>query len=129
MENLLQSLTAETSLAWGWGGISFGFLAGAILGLFVKKPEWLGGYPTEARKYIRLGHIAMVALGMINVLLAFTLKSGFEIPAMTQLLFIVGLIGMPISCFITAAKPIAFYLFPVPAMSLFIGSILLIQNL
>ena len=44
-------------------------MTGAVLGLRFHRDDFLGGYGSFRRRIVRLGHIAMAALGMINVLL------------------------------------------------------------
>jgi hypothetical protein len=53
---------------FGWGMILTAFVTGAVLGLFFYREDFLGGYASFRRRIIRLGHIALAALGMINVL-------------------------------------------------------------
>ena len=54
----------------GWGMILTAFVTGAILGLFFYREGFLGGYASFRRRLIRLGHIALAALGMVNLLFA-----------------------------------------------------------
>lgn len=52
----------------GWSLILCGFVSGSLLGLGFHRAEFLGGYGSFRRRLLRLGHIALVALGMLNVL-------------------------------------------------------------
>src|SRR4051812_50064235 len=54
----------------GWGCVLAAFLSGSGIGLFFHRDNFLGGYASFARRMLRLGHIALAALGMINVLFA-----------------------------------------------------------
>ena len=56
----------------GWSLILAGFLAGAVIGLGFHRDEYLGGDSSFRRRMVRLGHIALAALGIIN--LAFALS-------------------------------------------------------
>lgn len=110
--------TAVHSVQLGWLGIFSGFLSGMVIGLIVWNDKNMGGYASIKRRYIRLGHIAMAALGMINVLAGLTVQIGLPLPPQTLVLLGVGLITMPITCFIYAFNKYGFYLFPLPATSL-----------
>ena len=48
-----------------WLGILLGFIAGAVLGLFFHKENWLGGYASWPRRMARLGHISFFSCGKI----------------------------------------------------------------
>jgi len=61
--------------------MAVGIAGGLILGLWsfdgpVRVPDWIGDYASTSRRMIRLAHIALMALGMINILL------GRELPAL-----------------------------------------------
>ena len=107
------------SLDAGWIGICLGCVAGAIQGLFFHREQWLGGYNSWARRMMRLGHISLVALGLINLAFALTVKSygiadGVAWPAR---LLVVGLTTMPLLCYLSAFRPVFRNLFFIPALS------------
>src|SRR5258705_12701826 len=52
----------------GWSLILVAFIVGAILGLRTHRDDFLGGYTSYRRRMVRLGHIALAALGGMNVL-------------------------------------------------------------
>jgi hypothetical protein len=88
----------------GWGLILGGFLAGAVLGLFFHHDDFLGGYASFSRRLLRLGHIALVAMGAINVLYSL---GPWPVPGSTLALaasvaLIAGGVLMPAVCFLTA---------------------------
>src|SRR6185436_7615620 len=60
------------ALNWyaGWGLILAAFVSGAGIGLFFHRDDFWGGYTSFRRRIVRLGHIALAALGMINLLFA-----------------------------------------------------------
>ena len=64
---------------FGWSLILAAFVVGAILGLFFYREDFLGGYASFRRRLLRLGHVALAALGMLNVL--FSLTPGTSAPA------------------------------------------------
>lgn len=114
--------------AFGWLWIALGFVSGTFMGLHFYKEEWLGGYDSWRRRLIRLGHIATVALGAINILFAL---SAPHIPLadwernLASYAFVVGGISMPIVCGLSAwHKPLR-HLFPIPVISLLTAGITL----
>ena len=87
----------------GWLLILSGFLSGSLLGLSFHREDFLGGYTSFRRRIIRLGHIALVALGGINVLYG---VSPLPQPERWQCLaasmcFLAGGVAMPAVCFLT----------------------------
>ncbi len=87
----------------GWLLILIGFLSGSLLGLFFHREGFLGGYTSFRRRIIRLGHIALVALGGINVLYGI---SPWPTPDRWQSLaasicLLGGGVAMPAVCFLT----------------------------
>lgn len=107
------------SLDAGWIGICLGCVAGAIQGLFFHREQWLGGYNSWTRRMMRLGHISLVALGLINLAFAFTVKvygveDGAILPAR---LLVVGLTTMPLVCYLSAFRAAFRHLFFIPALS------------
>ena len=61
-------------LILGWSCIGAGLLMGACLGVAFLRDDFLGGYGSRRRRLVRLAHIALVALGAINILFAVTLQ-------------------------------------------------------
>ena len=111
------------NLLAGWIGFLAGAATGALIGLFFHRDDWLGGYGSYPRRLIRLGHIACFGLGLINILFALTavhLPSGLVARAASVLL-IIGLITMPLTCFLTAWRKPFRHLFFIPAGSTLIG--------
>ncbi len=107
--------------AAGWLLIALGFLSGAALGLGFAKPGFLGGYASWERRMLRLGHIALVALGVLNI---FWVHSAPRIAWPTPwaeiggwLLFI-GSVAMPLACVLCAYRRRAIAVFSVPVVAL-----------
>lgn len=107
--------------AIGWIGITLGFIWGAALGLGFLNPDYLGGYASPRRRLLRLGHIAAIALGLLNILFwlcqprlglgpwgATTASAGL----------IAGAFLMPACCALAAWRPAFARLFPLPVVSL-----------
>lgn len=87
----------------GWALVLGAFVTGAVIGLFFHREEFWGGYASFRRRIVRLGHIALAALGMMNVLYAL---SPWPAAASWQglwagRLWLAGAIAMPAVCFLS----------------------------
>src|SRR5262249_55873160 len=104
----------------GWGLILSAFGTGAILGLFFHQEDFLGGYVSFRRRIVRLGHIALAALGMMNVLFALSpWPASGQWPAHPASWgFVVGGVTMPAVCFLAGWRESFRHLFVVPVASL-----------
>ncbi len=105
----------------GWTLILSGFLTGAGLGLFFHQEKFLGGYTSFRRRIVRLGHIALVALGALNVLYSVSCPASGG----ASLCFIAGGISMPLVCFLTGWKAALRRLFPIP-VALLVAAVVLV---
>src|SRR4051812_25352998 len=67
---LANAFAAAATVNWaaGWVMILLGFLTGVPVGLFFHRDEFWGGYSSFRRQIFRLGHIAFVELGILNLL-------------------------------------------------------------
>lgn len=109
----------------GWVLILLAFVTGAVIGLFFHREEFLGGYQSFPRRLLRLGHIALAALGMMNVIFSL---SPWPAPAhwtghAASLCFIAGGITMPAACFLTSWRKPFRHVFVVPVVALFLAVI------
>ena len=108
----------------GWSSMVGGALSGAAIGLFFHLDAWMGGYGSFRRRMVRLGHIAMFGLGILNVLFALSLSarpiSELYLP-FASAGFWAGAIAMPACCFLTAWRSSFRHLFPIPVIALLIG--------
>ncbi len=109
----------------GWWLVLAAFLTGAIVGLGFHREEFLGGYGSFRRRLLRLGHIALAALGTLNILYGLA-----PVPAATPAfwpgaLLLAGAIAMPLVCFLSAWRQPFRHLFFLPVM-LLIGAVGLI---
>lgn len=90
----------------GWGLVVAGFLSGAALGWRFGEPDFWGGYASFRRRLARLGHIAMVALGLLNVLLSLACEvrgwGWTPVLGASGGCAIAGGIAMPAVCFLSA---------------------------
>ena len=105
---------------FGWLLVLAGFATGAVIGLSFHREEFLGGYNSFRRRLVRLGHIALAALGMMNVLfsLAPWPTPGSWSGGAASLCFIVGGVAMPAACFLTAWRPGFRHVFALPVTAL-----------
>lgn len=141
----------SVNLLVGWTMILASFVVGGYIGTRAQDEQWLGGYASVPRRLVRLGHIALAALGILNVIvwilfsvaLASSPVSGTQssvalhsqpapLVALSQLpetyrmaislLFAVGGILMPIICFLSAMDFRWRCLFAIPVTLLIVGS-------
>lgn len=114
------------SVAIGWWLIASGFITGAVIGLLAQREVWLGGYASRPRRLVRLGHIALIALGALNVVWPLTTTAGKSSPWMAVITnaFIIGGLTMGPACFLTAACWRCRAAFIVPATALVVGAVL-----
>jgi hypothetical protein len=105
---------------FGWLLVLAGFATGAVIGLSFHREDFLGGYNSFRRRLVRLGHIALAALGMMNVLFG---VSAWPVPGSwtsnaASVCFIAGGIAMPAACFLTAWRQGFRHVFAVPVTAL-----------
>lgn len=122
-------MNCSINLFAGWIAFLCGALSGALIGLKFHREEWLGGYQSFRRRLLRLGHIAFFGLGLINIL--FALSAGAAPSAhgtpWASALLAAGAAAMPLTCFLSAWRPVfrhAFFV-PVSLIAAGIGSFLL----
>ena len=106
-----------------WAGMLLGGMAGATLGLFFQNESWLGGYGSWSRRMLRLGHISFFGIGFINLAFALSadalsIEKALIVPST---LFLIGAVGMPLVCYLSAIKDLFRFLFCIPALSVIAG--------
>jgi hypothetical protein len=108
---------------FGWGMILAAFVTGAIIGFLFHREDILGGYTSFRRRILRLGHIALAALGMINILfgLGFTPSEPSLRGSIASVGFIVGGVTMPGVCFLSSWRPGFRHWFFVPVSALIVA--------
>ncbi len=114
-----------------WIAIFAGIVGGMISGLFFHQEQFLGGYTGWPRRLVRLGHVAFFGLGLINLSFALTaqamgITSGIELPS---ILLIIGLVTMPLVCYMAAFRKPLRHLFVIPVVSVLAGVMLFIGKL
>ena len=114
-------------LSAAWIGIFMGFLAGAGLGLFFHRENWLGGYSSWSRRMARLGHISFFGIAFINLAygVSLALLESLLSPYASALL-LCGAITMPLVCFLSAYKKPFRHLFFIPVLSLVVGTLIIL---
>lgn len=125
---LVAAMASPLSLKLGWMLVLAAFVSGAGIGLFFHRENWLGGYASLRRRMLRLGHIALAALGLLNIAFATTPINAIEsrfVPVAAALLG-AGAILMPIVCFLTAWKVSFRHLFFLPVLALTGGVIVIL---
>jgi len=110
--------------AFGWCWIVAGLLAGAWLGLRFDEDGWLGGYGAYRRRLVRLGHIAMIMLGMLNILFSLSTAAlpGSALLSAAGVLLVAGAVLMPIVCVAAAFAPALKPAFALPVLALVAAS-------
>jgi hypothetical protein len=123
---------AMSNRAVGWATIAVGIACGLVMGLWsfdgpMPVPSWIGDYTDTSRRLIRLGHIAFIALGMIDILLADELRRTTLSAAgrtLASRLMIAGNIFLPVALIVAALWRPAKYVMPAPAMCVFAAMLL-----
>lgn len=125
-------ISGETNILFGWTWMCVGFISGMILGLRAEREQWLGGYASLTRRYLRLAHVAFVALSIINILYGKelgTINLPNHLKVIGSALMIFGAVGVPLACISAALVRKTKYLLPVPAMAVLTGVVILLIGL
>jgi len=116
----------------GWTAILVGVLLGVYMGVKFQSETWLGGYSSLARRMVRLGHVAFIALGMLNIQLGRTLEN-LTLPAALVQVASIAMIGgnllMPACCLAIARGSRRFEIFAAPIVCLITALVLAIGGL
>jgi hypothetical protein len=112
----------------GWWLILAAFVGGAVIGLGFHREDFLGGYTSFRRRLLRLGHIALAALGTINVVygLSPVPTDAARLASLAGLLLLGGALTMPLVCFLSAWRESFRHLFVIPVVLLISAVILII---
>ncbi len=122
-------IAGEVNILFGWAWMCVGFISGMALGLWSEGEKWLGGYASITRRYLRLAHVAFIALSVINILYGKELGSvtlPTHIRSIGSALMIFGAAGVPIACISAAFYRKAKYFLPLPALAVLIGTAILV---
>lgn len=109
----------------GWAMLLVAFVTGAIIGVYFHQDDFLGGYSAFRRRVLRLGHIALAALGLVNIVFSLAVDSvePSRHTMIASLSYMIGGIAMPVVCFLTAWRPWFRRLFFVPVTALILAAI------
>ena len=114
------------NLLGGWAAILAGVVTGAVIGLFFWREDWMGGYDSWRRRLTRLGHISFFGLGLLNLLFAATAAqlglAGTALRIASGALLL-GMMAMPVCCFLSAWRKPLRHLFPIPVLAVAVGAI------
>jgi len=113
-------MTTLHPLNWyvGWWLILAAFITGAGIGLFFHREDFWGGYASFRRRLVRLGHIALAALGGLNVLFSVATPAASKSTQAASLLLLIGAVSMGPVCFLTGWRQSFRRLFFIPVTSL-----------
>lgn len=114
----------DLNLSFGWAWIVVGLATGALIGLFFHDDAWLGGYGSWRRRMVRLGHIAFLGTGLLNVAAALSMahRASAASPTWASGLLVLGALTMPTVCFLSAWRDELRHLFVIPVASLIVGT-------
>ena len=117
---------------FGWISVLGGLVMGLVMGVKFQREEWLGGYGAFPRRMVRLAHVALVALGMLNIQYAQSasrLHLGPRWESVASLAFIAAALLMPACCLWMAARRRHFEIFAAPIVCLATGLVLAIGGI
>lgn len=112
---------AQLNLHFAWCWMLAGLVTGTGLGLMFHCEQWMGGYASWRRRLVRLGHIAFLGTGLINLGFALTvIVLGMNAPSLrwASFLLVAGAAAMPLNCFLAAWHRPLRHLFFIPVMTL-----------
>ena len=122
-------IIGQINVLFGWAWMCLGFILGMTLGMWAEGETWLGGYASVERRYLRLGHVAFIALSIINILYGKELVA-VALPMLVKnvgsYLMIFGGAGVPLTCLSAAFFRKTKYFLPLPAVAILIGTAILV---
>ncbi len=122
-------ISGEINILFGWAWMCLGFISGMTLGMWAEGEKWLGGYASIARRYLRLGHVAFIALSIINILYGKELGDidlPLHVKNIGSYLMLFGAAGVPLTCISAAFFRKTKYLLPLPALAILTGTSILV---
>jgi hypothetical protein len=102
------------------------------MGMRFQREDWLGGYNAFPRRMVRLAHVALVALGILNILYAQSTARqhlSSTLAGVASIAFMGAAVLMPACCLLLAARRRHFEFFAAPVGCLATGLILTIGGL
>lgn len=103
-----------------WALVLLGLVSGAVLGLRFHDEQFLGGYGSWRRRLARLGHIACVALALLEMAHELSPVGGLDdaLAEWRRALWEFGGFAMPLTCWLAAWRKPLRHLFFLPVTSL-----------
>jgi len=90
-------------------------------------PSWIGAYDDTSRRLVRLGHIALIGLGILDILLGRELphsRLGPRLRRVASLAMIFGNAFLPLTLFAAGFQRPLKYAMALPATSVFVALVL-----
>ncbi|MBI3934703.1 MAG: hypothetical protein HY316_08405 [Acidobacteria bacterium] len=117
---------------FGWGAALGSLAMGIYMGQKFQREDWLGGYGSFPRRMVRLAHVALAAIGMLNIQFSQSLPRLHLSGAMlttASFTLIAAAVLMPACCLWMAWRRSHFEIFAAPVICLATGIILTIGGL
>jgi hypothetical protein len=116
----------------GWASLAIGVAVGLVIGLWsfdgpLPVPSWLGDYGDTSRRLVRLGHIAFIGLGLVDILIERELaRSSLSAAArsVASWAMAAGNAMLPVALFAAALYRPVKYVMAVPAAAVFLALVL-----
>ena len=108
----------------GWGAVMASLAMGLYMGLKFQREDWLGGYGSFPRRMVRLAHIALAAIGILNIQFAYALPRLRLNPALAEtasLALMAAAVLMPACCLWMAWRRSHYAIFAAPFLCLVMG--------
>lgn len=112
----------------GWYLLLASFVAGALVGLRFHREDLFGGYASFRRRLLRLGHVALAALGIVNIAYGLTPVPAGGATTWPGTTLLAGSIAMPLVCFLTAWRSGFRHLFFMPVTLLVFAVALILHE-
>lgn len=125
-------IAGKINIVFGWAWMCLGLIFGMVLGMWAEREKWLGGYASLTRRYLRLAHVAFIALSIINILYGKELgviDLPMSIKNIGSYLMIFGTAGVPLTCISAAFFRRTRYFLPLPALAVLAGTLILVIGL
>ncbi|MFQ6549435.1 hypothetical protein AADZ90_015885 [Aestuariibius sp. 2305UL40-4] len=121
-----RAIRRSRAAAIAWCSILAGALSGGLMGLWsfdgpVPTPDWIGDYDSLSRRFLRLAHVAMFALGILHMLVARQITEAPLRPDIDRLglqAMAAGNVLMPTTLIAAAVWEPLKFLTPIPMLAL-----------
>ena len=123
----------ELNITFGWLWINAGVISGMIMGLWsfkgpLKSPAGMEDYSSLPRRFVRLGHVAFIALSMINILYGQAIDN-VNLPHFLKeagsYAMIFAAVGIPLGCMTAAFRNKLKYCLALPATSFLVATLIM----